>query len=486
MIEKEDETLQGWNAIAEFLTCDVRTAKRWEQYRHLPVRRMRRTPGEGRANVYAVTTELDAWRASAEAAFDLPLQPVVSGPAEDTERSTAQSAAAGGGFERRERSAFRRWAVALLAFGMCVLLMIAAWRLGHAAAKPARSAIKAEQPSHSIVAASSGGARAEDLYLQGAYLFEQRTPETLQQAKVDFQEAIAANPGYAPAYAGLAETYDLLREYATLPSAEAYPLAKKAAERAIALDPKLAEAHAALGYEEFFWEWDGARAEREFKEAIALGPSSAVAHHWYGAMLMHQTRYAEALDQLDRAQVLEPSSAGVLGTRAYALGLSGRRDEAADLLQDILTRVPDSAPLHFILAQLSLQEPRDIPRYLDQMRRFAELRHSEEEMKLLEAAEPAYRRGGETAMWRAMLEVEQKLHPDAAHPTYFMVELETALGMNDAALRDLARLVRDHNEQMVGLKIDAMLTPLYGDPRFVEIVDQVRLPKAAAINVASR
>jgi tetratricopeptide (TPR) repeat protein len=308
-------------------------------------------------------------------------------------------------------------------------------------------------------------------------MFEQRTPETLMQARNDFERAVKADPNYAPAYAGLAKTYDLLREYATMPSEQAYPLARAAALRAIALDPKLPDAHAALGYEEFFWEWDATVAEREFRQALALDANSGIAHHWYGAMLTHQARFAEAMHELDRAQVLEPASAGVLGTRAYAIGLSGRRGEAVDMLQDVLARVPDSAPLHFILAQLCLQEPRDIPRYLDAMRRFAALRHDEEEARLIGAAEPAYRRGGEPAMWRAMLAAEQQMHPDG-RPTYRRAQIEAAVGMKDEAMRDLEELAKEHDAQMIGIEIDAVLRVLHDDPRFEMLVRQVGLPGA--------
>lgn len=320
----------------------------------------------------------------------------------------------------------------------------------------------------------TGDRDVRNLYLHGTYLLEQRTPETLVQAKTDFEHAIAKDATFAPAYTGLAETYDLLREYSTLPSEQAYPRARQAAERAIALDPNLADAHAALGYEEFFWEWDEPRAAAEFKRAIALDPNSATAAHWYGAMLLHQARFNEAIEQLDRAQTLEPASASVLATRAYAIGLSGRRDDAVNLLQDILTRVPNAAPLHFILAQLCLQQPRDIPRYLDQMRRYADLRHSTGDLKLIEAGESAFQHHGEAAMWRAMLETEQRLHPHDR--TYRMAALEAALGMNDAAISDLQLLKDHHNDFLIGVRIDSLLTPLHPDPRFRALERQVGLP----------
>jgi tetratricopeptide (TPR) repeat protein len=382
--------------------------------------------------------------------------------------------------DKTKSSWSRWWAVAAVVVALCpVATALAVWGRGRAAAKAEAGRAASEPVRHSIVAASAGGANVQELYLHGSYLFEQRTPETLAQAKIDFEQAIAANQSYAPAYAGLAKTYDLLREFSTMPSEQAYPLAKAAALRAIALDPKLPDAHAALGFEEFFWEWDAAEAERQFQEAIALDANCAIAHHWYGSMLMHQARFAEAVRELNRAQVLEPASAGVLGTRALAIGLSGRRAEATDMVQDILTRVPNSAPLHYILALLCLQEPRDIPRYLDQMRRFARLKHSDEELQLIDTAEPVYRQHGEQAMWRAMLETEQRLH-GTAHPTYLSAQIEATLGMKEAALRDLAELEREHNEEMVGLDIDAMLAPLRDDPRFGQLVAQVGLSRRAA------
>jgi tetratricopeptide (TPR) repeat protein len=478
-----NETLRGWNAIADFLSCDVRTAKRWEQYRHLPVHRTRRTPGEGRANVYAVSSELEIWLASANALAE---SPQLSAQQEDNpaeallhlEKLPATVSSAPPGSHRNPTLILS----ACIALTVVVLIVAAArHRVGETPSAIGNSG-KAARP---IPPPTPEEARAQELYLHGSYLFEQRTPETLQQAQLDFQAAIAASPKYAPAYAGLAKTYALLREYSTLPSAQAYTLAKQAAQQAIALDPKLADAHAALAYEQFFWEWDARRAEAEFKQAIALDPNSTLAHHWYGSMLTHQTRFAEAIEQLNQAQLLDPDSAGILGSRAYALGLSGKRDQAVDLLQDILTRVPDSAPLHFTLAELCLQQPRDIPRYLDQMRRFAELRHNDETLAVLKAGESAYRSQGEQKMWQAMLRVERQLHPNAEHPTYFMVDLEAAQGMKDAALRDLAILLRNHDEHMIGIEIDALLSSLRGNPRFARIASQVGLPLSPAPSLSA-
>lgn len=457
------DRLQGWNAIAEFLNCDVRTAKRWETERGLPVRRTRRTPGEGRPNVYALISEIEEWRAP-----DNPPEPALP-----TQEAFEQPAIAQ---LTPETPSSRTWLRAAAAIAIAIAIASAAVITLSARVRRAKSATLAADAAAAatVSAAHAANPTVQNLYMHATYLLEQRTPETLTGAKNDFERAIAQDAGFAPAYAGLAETYDLLREYSTLPSEQAYPKAKQAAERAIALDPNLADAHAALGYEEFFWEWDRSRAEAEFRRAIALDPNSANTAHWYGAMLLHETRFREAIEQLDRAQILEPASNSVLATRAYAIGLSGRRDEAVDLVQDILTRVPDAAPLHFVLAQLCLPEPRDIPRYLDQMRRYAELRHSREELEVIAVAGPAYQRQGEAAMWRAMLNDEQHIHPHSR--TYEMAQLEAALGMHDAAIHDLELLEKQHDDHMIGLAIDPLLPSLHTDPRFQGLKRRVGLP----------
>ncbi len=475
-----DETLRGWNAIADFLSCDVRTAKRWEQYRHLPVHRTRRTPGEGRANVYALQLELEAWLASADTEpAEKAESPQLTAPPQHADSAVTSSASSALSGESPEPTPSQPapvgWKLPAAAAALLLIALIV-WGATH---KPRRSSTpyrNSVQINRSTPPSKPEDARAQELYLDGSYLFEQRTPETLEQARRDFQTAIASSPKFAPAYAGLAKTYALLREYSTLPSAQAYPLAKQAAQQAISLDPRLADAHAVLGYEEFFWEWNAPQAEAEFKRAIALDPNSSLAHHWYGSMLTHQTRFAEAIDQLNQAQMLAPDSAGILSSRAYAIGLSGKRDQAVDLLQDILTRIPDSAPLHFTLAQLCVQEPRDIPRYLDQMRRFAELRHSDEQLALFTAGERAYREKGEEKMWLLMLQMERQLHPDKDYPTYFIAQLEAVLGMKEEALRDLDILLRNHSGQLIGIEIDPVLSSLRGDPRFARIAHQVGLP----------
>lgn len=453
-----NDILHGWNEIAEFLSCDVRTAKRWEKQRGLPIRRTRRTPGEGRANVHALISEIGAWQASATPANENGSNPTVEPP-------------------QLEASKHLRLRGPLGLAGLCLsLIAMAFWVHRFASARTGTHEPRVEATASGGMDSSGSMDGAKELFLRGSYMMEQRTPQSLRQARLEFEQLMASNPQYAPAYTGLAMTYNLLREYSTLPSSVAFPKAKEAALRAIALDPGQADAHAALGYEEFFWEWKAAEAEREFKKAISLAPDNATCRHWYGSMLMHQARFEEALEQLNRAQMLEPSSASILSTRAYAMGLSGRRDEAVDILQGVLDRTPDATSLHFVLAQLSLQEPRDIPRYLDQTRLYAQSIQNNEAIQEIDAASAAYRKHGERGMWQDMLRAEDRRLPSSGRPSYAKAQLEAELGLRDAALRDLAVLANDHDPMMIGVKIDVLLRPLQGDPQFEQILAGIGLP----------
>lgn len=356
------------------------------------------------------------------------------------------------------------------------LLFVIAWPLARSHAKNVTDLSAAQGEAKGLSAPSRSPVPGVDaLYLQGVYFYEQRTPESLEHSLNDLNTAIAKDPNYAPAYAALANTYNLLREYSKMPDAEAYPKAKAAAEHAIALDPKLPDAHASLGFVDFFWSWDPAAAEREFRTALALDPASVVAHHWYGSMLMHEGRFNEALEQLDMAQRLQPNSAAIISTRALALGLSGHRGEAVDMMQNVLKETPAATSPHAILEALSQQQPRDIGRYVVEMRRVAELRQSDAMLHVADAAGQAYRSGGEKAMWNAILAEEGRQHT-GQQKTYLMVEAEAFLGRNDAALSDLTDLARLRDPDVIGVLIDPSFEGIKGDPRFGQIVASVGLP----------
>ncbi len=170
---------------------------------------------------------------------------------------------------------------------------------------------------------------AYELYLKGRFCWSQRTPGSLRQAAEFYGQAIARDPGYALAHAGLAECYALYSWLSVTPPHATMPKAKQAAERALELDESLAEAHAALGVYLSFYAWDQPASERALLRAIELNPGYATAHHWLGNIpLLAMGRHDESLAALERARVLEPLSP-IIGADLGVTLLHARRYDDA-------------------------------------------------------------------------------------------------------------------------------------------------------------
>ena len=503
------DILNGWKEIAGYVCRDIRTVERWEKYRGLPVRRV---PGAGRATVYALISEVDQWLASTKL-DDSDDRPGTTAFAEADERSGATDAAEEGAreaairaFERASQqnaepehpedsiqpvvdpdgwtSIFRNHRVLATACfaGTLAVAIAVVWplivhaRRGEAASTASGGRSAGMSTSAAGIPYRSKVPGVDEVYLSGMYFYEQRTPDSLKTSLQDFTDAIRKDPNYAPAYVGLANTYNLMREYSGMPDNEAYPKAKLAAEHAIALDPKLPQAHASLGFIDFFWSWDAEAAEREFQTALALDPSGALAHHWYGSMLVHQGRFAEALEQLDIAQRLEPTSAAIVSLRAMALGLGGHRDEAVAMLQEIVGKAPSATSTHNVLSTLSLMQPRNLPRYLEENRKVAELRHDDEWLLLNSAAEHAYRTGGEAAMWKSVVDFAHRSSPLHSNDLYQVAQAQAVLGHTDQAIAQLTDLVNQHDPIALGMHNDPTLISLHRDPRFAQLETRIACP----------
>ncbi len=155
--------------------------------------------------------------------------------------------------------------------------------------------------------------KAYQLYLIGRYHWNKRTPENLRKAIACFEQAIAADPTWAQAYAGLADTLCVLPGYGVAAPQEALPKARSAALKALELDENLAEAHASLAWVSSSFDWNWEEAERRFRRALELNPNNATAHHWYAGFLRAMGRFGEALREIDRAQALDPLLPGHRG-----------------------------------------------------------------------------------------------------------------------------------------------------------------------------
>ncbi len=198
----------------------------------------------------------------------------------------------------------------------------------------------------------------DEAYLKGRYFWNKRNAAGLKTAIEYFQRAIAADPGYAEAYSGLADAYALAGgwEYGVLAPQEAAPRARDAASRAVFLNPALSEAHTSLAFALDISTWDWSGAEREFRRALDLNPGYATAHHWYGYHLMMVGRDDEGIAELKRAESLDPLSLIIGAGVADVLFIAHRFDEAMRQLQKTLEMDPNFAMAHYQRGQVLVQQ----------------------------------------------------------------------------------------------------------------------------------
>jgi tetratricopeptide (TPR) repeat protein len=316
---------------------------------------------------------------------------------------------------------------------------------------------------------------AAELYLAASYELERRTPQSLDRARELFGRTVAQDPGYAQAYAGLAGTYLLMREFSAIPEAEAYPRAREAAERAVALDPRLADAHAALGFVTFYWTRDWPRGLASLERAIALDPASARARHWYATALLHTGRARDALAAIEEAQRRGPGSRSIMADKGIILFHAGRADEAVALLRQMAADEPDFSSPHSYLAAIALAQG-DYAGYLAETAAAARIRGNAGQLKLAKEAERALRRGGAKAMLAAMLDQETARRRAGQGSDYAIARLRVALGDREGGLRLLESAYRRGEHELVGMRLEPMLAPLRGEAGFERLAQRVGRP----------
>ena len=197
---------------------------------------------------------------------------------------------------------------------------------------------------------------AYQLYLQGRYFWNRRTPEGINKSIDYFQQAIAKDPQDALAYAGLADAYNVLSMYNSVPPGEAFPKAQAAALKALSLDDSLAEAHTSLAMAEFSYDWDAAGGEREYRRAIALDPNYATAHHWYSLLLEIMGRKEEARNEAQKALELDPLSLIINSNLAKMDAEEKRFDDAQRVVNKLRDLDPHSALTYGSFEVLHLEQ----------------------------------------------------------------------------------------------------------------------------------
>ncbi len=408
--------LETWKEIAAYLGKDERTVRRWEAERGLPVRRL---PGQSRSRIYAETEALDRWMAGPEAALEI---------APETPIETPPGRAAEAVIPPRRRLDWRVVA-AVAALAIAVFGALPVWRVPGAGRRPPPI-------------------EAQRLYLKGMDDFRLRTADSLNRAVREFDGAIQKDPDYAEAYVGLSETYNLLREFTLMPSKEAYPLADAAVKKALSLDPRLAEGHAALAFVEADWRNDAKAARREYERAIALDSNSAQAHHWFATFLLSQRQYAESLKQFDQALALDPTSRAIQADRAFALNGLGRTAEALQVLRTLEAKEPGFLSPHNYLAGLAFGAGRD-QEFLDESTKAAEMLGDRQRLALLAEARKGFAERGRRGMLERMAAEQKRQVELGVLPAFTLAVTYAYLG--DAAQADAyLRQSVDRREEPAG------------------------------------
>lgn len=314
---------------------------------------------------------------------------------------------------------------------------------------------------------------ARELYLRARYAFNQRTREQLQQSVALYQQALLKQTDYPDAYAGLADSYNLIAYYGFDPSMEAVTLAKINAQNALRLDERSAEAHAALAYTDFMWQEDWPAAQTEFRRALELDDNYIPAHQWYAFYLAANGKTDEALTAMRYAQKLDPLSATVQAGTAYLYYFSRDYDLAVQHATTALQLNPNSMAAHAILGWA----------YTEQKKFPAAIRELQTAVKLsgnvpvyLCALARAYAFSGDTGKAYELLAQVELLQKQARGTGSALASVYVALGDPEKAMKWLENTAPG-DIQANWLLVDPAFDALRHDRRFSAILVRIQSPK---------
>ena len=319
----------------------------------------------------------------------------------------------------------------------------------------------------------TANAEAFQLYLKGRFYWNKRTGPDFQRAIPFFQDAIAKDPNYALAFTGLADTYALITVYTNQPARNVMPKAKEAALKALALDDKLAEAHASLGQITEYYDYDFDTAEREYRRAIELNPNYASAHQWLAEHLCALKRYDEAMVEIRRALELDPMS--VIINRTYGDVLTDRRqfDEAIQQYRKTLELDPNFPSAHFFLARA--YEAKGM--YDDAVKEYSIYAGTGASADILAKATEVYKTSGWKAYLQFNLEQLVEKSPERRFPAFLVAMFYAKAGRNDEAIQWLEKGYEERDFRMTKLSGTFEFDNMRSDPRFKELVRRVGLPE---------
>lgn len=329
----------------------------------------------------------------------------------------------------------------------------------------AESAALARRPTANV--------EAYQAYLEGRFHWNQRSEAALQRAVERFERAIQLDPGFALAYAALADAHTARGYLGFVAPVATFPVARPYALKALELDPSLAQAHAALAYIKFYFDWDWGGARDEFRKALALDPADPTSHQWYAVYLLAAGHAEEAFREVQAAHKLDPLSLAINTDIGFHHYYTGRYAEALAQLQSVLGMKSDFALAHLWLARTYLE----MGRFEESLAATAFAEQKMRQWPVLVAAR-GFTLGvaGRADEARAVLREMEALSGTRFVTAYGVALVHAGVGEKDEAFRFLEKAFEERSHWLVWLRLDPRWSQLRGDPRFAEMVARMRYP----------
>jgi TolB-like protein/DNA-binding winged helix-turn-helix (wHTH) protein/Tfp pilus assembly protein PilF len=310
---------------------------------------------------------------------------------------------------------------------------------------------------------------AYDAYLKGRFFWNKRTPESMKIALTYFQRATEADPNFALAYTGLADTYQIMVNLAQIDPEKGFSRARAAAQKALELDNSLAEAHTSLASIKGDFDWDWTGAEAEYQQALELNSNYATAHHWYGEFLAGLGRFDDAMAEIQKAYELDPLSPVIGVTLGQMYCRKGQCAQGIEQLQKTLEIDPGFSEAHEALSEI-YGHLGNFEQALAELERG----QSTAEHQVFLRGYAAARAGRETEAQAALRQFQTQ--PSLQHRDYYLAILYTVVRNKDQAFVHLERARQSHDSFMPYFRAEFVLESLRSDPRYAKLSKQMNMP----------
>jgi adenylate cyclase len=330
-----------------------------------------------------------------------------------------------------------------------------------------------QQERKEIGKESTASVEAHTIYLQGRFNYHKLTKASLQKAIQCFEQAVAIDPDFALAYSELANCYSLLGFFEMEPPGAVFPKAKYYASKAIETDSSLSEAHVAVGLVLFIHEWNFAQAEREYRRAIELNPSSASAHLQLSNLLENLGRFNEAIDEVNRALELDPIAQQTLQLAGTMYLYARRYDEATLLLKKVLELEPSHAMAHDNLG-LALVFNGMIDEGIIEIEHAIRLSNGSNHAYSTDLV-LAYVRAGKRESAESLLKEAIKQYDEKTGSATTLAMMYSVLGQKEEAFKWLERAYVEHTGYLISSYVEFTFDNLRSDPRFSLFMKKIGL-----------